>query len=116
MSEWTSFKIRDIGVVVTGKTPSSNNPEDFGNEIPFITPTDYKNFCKVIYSSERFLSQVGTAKLTNKILPSKSIMVTCIGSDMGKVAVNAKPVITNQQINSIVPNQEKVDSDFLYYQ
>jgi type I restriction enzyme, S subunit len=34
---------------------------------------------------------------------------------MGKVAINVLPVITNQQINSIIPNTNLVCSDFLYY-
>ncbi len=34
---------------------------------------------------------------------------------MGKVVMNKVPVITNQQINSIIPNQEFVFPDFLYY-
>ena len=42
-------------------------------------------------------------------------MVTCIGSDMGKVAINSMPVVTNQQINSIISNISKVAPDFLYY-
>ena len=42
VSEWREVRIGDIGDVVTGKTPSSKNPEYFGDEIPFVTPTDYK--------------------------------------------------------------------------
>lgn len=42
-------------------------------------------------------------------------MVTCIGSDMGKVAMNPLPVITNQQINSIVPFKDLVDPHYVYY-
>lgn len=34
---------------------------------------------------------------------------------MGKVVLNKVPVITNQQINSIIPNQKLVATDFLYY-
>jgi type I restriction enzyme S subunit len=115
MSEWKESKLGDVGVVVTGKTPSSKNPDDFGSYIPFVTPTDYKNYHKVVSSSQRFLSSVGANRLDNKILPPNSIMVTCIGSDMGKVAVNTIPVITNQQINSVICDVRKVDSDFLYY-
>ncbi|HAH31762.1 MAG TPA: restriction endonuclease subunit S [Elusimicrobia bacterium] len=114
-SGWKEWKLGDLGVVVTGKTPSSNNPADFGNDIPFITPTDYKNYHKTASSAERLLSFAGADKLKNKILPAKSVMVTCIGSDMGKVALNTIPVVTNQQINSIIPDIKQVHPDFLYY-
>ena len=115
MSEWKESKIKDVGHVVTGKTPSKNNPEDFGEIMPFLTPTDYQNFTKYIYQADRFLSESGIKRLQNKILPEKSIMVTCIGSDMGKVALNKQPVITNQQINSIISNPKIVDPDYVFY-
>ncbi len=112
---WKECRLGDVGVVVTGKTPSINNPFDFGYDIPFVTPSDYKNYHKTVSCAERFLSFIGADKLKNKILPPKSVMVTCIGSDMGKVAINAIPVVTNQQINSIIPDIKKVHPDFLYY-
>ena len=115
MSDWTEIKLGELGVVVTGKTPSKNNPEDWGNEMPFITPSDYKNYRKRAYSSERNLSKIGIERLENKILPKNSLLVTCIGSDMGKVVMNNIEAITNQQINSIIPNESLVDNDFLYY-
>ena len=52
--------------------------------------------------------------MKNKILPPSSILVTCIGSDMGKVVMTKSYCITNQQINSIIPNN-LVNPDFLYY-
>ncbi len=115
MSSWKECKLGELGNVITGKTPSSKNPEDWGFEMPFVTPSDYKNYGKYALSSERKLSNYGISRLRNKVLVENSIMVTCIGSDMGKVVMNKIPVITNQQINSIIPNLKIVDSDFLYY-
>jgi type I restriction enzyme S subunit len=115
MSEWKEYKIFQLGIVVTGKTPSKDSPKDWGVLMPFITPSDYKNYGKKAKSSERNLSEEGIKKLKGKILPKKSLLVTCIGSDMGKVVMNEIEAITNQQINSIIPDNKIVDSDFLYY-
>lgn len=115
MSEWEEKKIEELGEVVTGKTPSSKNPGEFGHDMPFVTPTDYKYYNKWAEYSDRKLSASGIEGLKNKILPPKSVMVTCIGSDMGKIALNKIPVITNQQINSIMPRGDVVDAEFLYY-
>lgn len=114
MSEWKEYKLGELGVVITGKTPSSKNPEDWGEDMFFVTPTDYRNYCKYVDGSERRLSDIGVKRLENKILPPYSVLVTCIGSDMGKVVITRTPCITNQQINSIIPN-ETIDSQFLYY-
>lgn len=114
MGEWKEYKLGELGTVVTGKTPSLKNPEDWGDDMFFVTPTDYRNYRKYVDGSERKLSDVGVKRLANKILPPYSILVTCIGSDMGKVVITKDPCITNQQINSIIPN-ESVDPHFLYY-
>ncbi|MEM5871999.1 MAG: restriction endonuclease subunit S, partial [Candidatus Aenigmatarchaeota archaeon] len=107
------IKISDIGKTITGKTPSSKNPEEFGNEYMFVTPSDSFED-KYIETTERYLSKIGKNKLKNKLLPPRSILVTCIGSQMGKVALNKSECFTNQQINSILPNG-KFDTDYIYY-
>lgn len=114
MSEWKEYKLGDLGTVITGKTPSARNPEDWGDNMLFITPSDYRNYRKYATNSERKLSKVGIKRLEKKILPANSILVTCIGSDMGKVVINGDQCITNQQINAIIPNTS-VNNDFLYY-
>ena len=106
--------ISDFGEIVTGKTQSSNNPEDFGDETLFITPSDDFDH-KYISTTARFLSSDGVEKLKSKLLPPESVLVTCIGSDMGKLAMNALPAITNQQINSIVVDKSKYDPSYVYY-
>jgi type I restriction enzyme S subunit len=113
MSEWKTYKLGDIGKIITGKTPPTANVEYFGDEYPFITPRDM-NTQKVILSTERYLSQKGKELLKNNLLPPKSICISCIGSDLGKVVVTLKDSFTNQQLNSIVC-YEKFDEDFIYY-
>lgn len=110
---WEIKSLKSLGNVITGKTPSSSNPKDFGNEFQFVTPSDFVGN-KVITDSSRKLSKIGRNRLSNKINPEKSVLVTCIGSDMGKVSLNIEECITNQQINSIVGNKEYY-SEFLYY-
>ena len=111
---WRMGTIGEFGEVVTGKTPSSENPEDFGKKMPFVTPGDFSNYKKFAIGAERMLSEIGINRLKNKILQKGSIIVTCIGSDMGKVAIASENCITNQQMNSIVVNRSKF-SDYLFY-
>ena len=113
MSEWKEVSLSEMGKTITGKTPSSQYPEDFGDEMPFITPSDSFEK-KYINKSDRFLSRSGSDRLKEKIISPNSIMVTCIGSAMGKVAKNSLSSVTNQQINSIIVN-ENFDSDYIYY-
>lgn len=110
---WKSYKISEIGRVVTGKTPK-NTESTPGDQFPFITPSDF-NGQKWISSPVRFLSRAAASTLKNCILPPESVLVTCIGSDMGKVAINTQICITNQQINAIVVDQTKFSPEFIFY-
>lgn len=113
MNDILNIKIGDLGITITGKTPSSKSPEDFGTDYMFITPSDSFEQ-KYISTTERYLSEQGVKKLKSKLLPPHSLMVTCIGSAMGKVAMNRTECITNQQINSIIPSKN-LCPDYLYY-
>lgn len=110
------LQLKDIGKVVTGKTPATSNISNWGGDLCFVTPTDFKYFNKNIYETERKITSKAANSLKNIILPKNSVIVTCIGSDMGKVAINKVPVISNQQINAIICNNDIVNYDYLYYQ
>lgn len=112
MSNYLTVALSEIGITVTGKTPLSEHPEDFGDEILFVTPSDSFD-SKFINQTIRKLSHHGAQKLHGKILPANSILVTCIGS-VGKVAINKKVCITNQQINSIIL-KASFHTDYIYY-
>lgn len=111
---WRMGTIGEFGVVITGKTPSSDNPEDFGNDMPFVTPGDFGKYHKFAMGAERGLSEIGVKRLKGKVLPKGSVIVTCIGSDMGKVSIASEECITNQQMNSIIVNRREY-SDYLFY-
>ncbi len=105
--------LKDIGKILTGKTPSTKNPENFGGRIPFVTPRDFTG-SRFIEVTERYLTEKGASTVKSSQIPNKSVMVTCIGSDMGKVALSSTICITNQQINSIAVNRN-YSPDFIYY-
>ena len=111
---WRMGTIGEFGVVITGKTPSSDNPEDFGNDMPFVTPGDFGKYHKFAIGAERELSEIGVKRLKGKVLPKGSVIVTCIGSDMGKVTIASEECITNQQMNSIIVYRREY-SDYLFY-
>ena len=78
---WKSYKIEELGRIVTGKTPSTQSPENFGDKYPFITPRDMSGQ-KKIGKTERYLSEEGKNTVKNCLLPANSICVSCIGSDI----------------------------------
>ena len=113
MSQWREICLGDLGRVVTGKTPSTSVPEYFGGDVPFVTPSDMFGH-KVISKTARHLTNAGVTTVKGSFIPKGSVMVSCIGSDMGKVTIAAKDCVSNQQINSIVVS-ENFSADFIYY-
>jgi len=107
---WITVKVSDVGVSVTGNTPSTKYAENYGGTIPYIKPPQLTD--RPIMNSKEFLSDHG-AKLA-RILPPFSVLVSCIGN-LGKTGINNTPVAFNQQINAIIPFKG-ISSSFLFYQ
>ncbi|WP_223881315.1 restriction endonuclease subunit S [Nesterenkonia ebinurensis] len=113
--EGSEVPIGELGQVVTGRTPKSSEASFWGKEMDFITPSDIKNGMKEVSSPTRMLSKRGAENMNKVILPERSILVTCIGADMGKTVINANECATNQQINSLVPDCSKVLPDYVFH-
>lgn len=114
MAELRAVRIRDLGRVVTGKTPPSSQPELFGDLYPFLTPTDIDGFARYIEPA-RFLSPEGGDYQYQLMLPERAVCVVCIGATIGKVCMTGRPSFTNQQINSVVVNENEHDPFFVYH-
>jgi type I restriction enzyme S subunit len=111
--EWRTITVSELGRIVTGKTPKTSMEENYGGHIPFLTPSDDMD-AKMSTVTAKTLTIRGLSEVKNCLLPPNSICVSCIGSDLGKVIMTSAPTVTNQQINSIVPNSD-YDADFIYY-
>ena len=111
--EWKEAKIGDLGQIITGKTPKTAIKKNWGGKIPFLSPSDDMSN-KTSPVTARTLTELGVAEVAKCLIPANSICVSCIGSDLGKVVKTDRELVTNQQINTIVPHSN-VDSDFVYY-
>lgn len=112
-NETTRQSVLMLGKVITGKTPSTSNKAYFNGEVPFVKTPDMHSQI-VLLNTEQTLSKEGADSQPNKYLPEGSIMVSCIGT-AGVVAIAGKECQTNQQINSIIPNEDYYSS-FLYFE
>ena len=113
MSEWKEVKLGMLGNIITGKTPRTAIEDNYGGTIPFLTPSDDMSVKHVVFT-KKTLSEKGVAEVKNCLLPCGAVCVSCIGSDLGKVVITTGDTITNQQINSIIVNENN-NNDFVYY-
>ena len=111
--EWCAMTIGEVeNNIITGKTPSCADEDNFGGDIPFITIDDIRGNL-FVFNSQRTLSTKGAESQTKKYLPSGSLSVSCIGT-IGVMGFIAKLSQTNQQINSIVFENEH-NREFVYF-
>ena len=105
---WEKKSIGEIGTVITGKTPSTSNKENYGGSIPFITIPDMHTGIYPV--SSVFLSEKGAESQSKKYIPQGALIVSCIGT-AGLVCITKERCQTNQQINSLVLD----DKEMLHY-
>jgi len=109
---WEVKRISDYGRIETGKTPPTEKQDNYGDEIMFVkTPDMHGNIYTI--TTEEYLSEKGHLIQPKKLLPANSIMISCIGTG-GVVSINAEKAHTNQQINSIIPDDIRY-MEWLYF-
>ncbi|BEK34299.1 restriction endonuclease subunit S [Campylobacter jejuni] len=107
--EWKSLD--NIGEIITGTTPSKNNPNFYGNEYPLFKPSDLNGDMIIKYASDN-LSKLGFDNARN--IPKDTILVVCIGASIGKIGLSGVSGSCNQQINAIIPNSKFLPK-FLFF-
>ena len=109
-------KLCEIGKIITGCTPLTKKEEYYSNnDFMFVGPSDIKSVMYVD-STEKHISTVAFNEYKNKFINENSIVVDCIGSDMGNVAIIKNKCLTNQQINAITNiNCNDYNIKYIYY-
>lgn len=107
-------KLKELGKISTGNTPSKNVAEFYDSEdIGFVKP-DVISDSQVDYieNTMEYLTEIARNKA--RIVKKDAVFVTCVGS-IGKIGIaKNKEFAFNQQINAIEPN-EKVLPQYLAY-
>lgn len=107
-------KLKDLGTISTGNTPSKNVSEFYDSEdIGFVKPDIISDSqIDFVAKTTEYLSEAARSKA--RIVKKDAVFVTCIGS-IGKVGIaKDNELAFNQQINAIEPN-ERVIPKYLAY-
>lgn len=109
------IKIKDIGNIITGKTPPTKSKEYYGDDYVFIKPTYIDMNSRYFENVVERVSEEAFKKYGNSFVPKNSTCVVTIGSIGEKMCLTKELCITNQAINTVVPNLEEYDPIFVYY-
>lgn len=112
--KWQSYKLKEVGEVVTGNTPPTTQREYYGTQYKFIKPTDMREGQRYVPITEEYYSELAYQKYRKSLLPVNTPCVVTIGSLGKKMCLTDEPSFTNQAVNAVIPN-ENFDGEFLYY-
>lgn len=112
--DWLWTTLGDLGIVVSGGTPSTKEPQFWGGDIAWITPADLSGFKdKYISKGKRYISELGLEYSSASILPSGSLLFSS-RAPIGYVAIAKGKLTTNQGFKNLVPANSTY-IDYLYY-
>ena len=107
--------ISDLGEVVGGATPSTDNPEYFCDDgIAWISPKDLTGTgLKFIYRGEQCITESAYNSCSTKLMPAGTVLFTS-RAPVGTIAIAMNDICTNQGFKSVMPKEE-IGTSFVYY-
>lgn len=112
--DWDFKKLDEIGEIVGGGTPESNNMEYWNGDVLWAVPTDItKQSSKFIDDTERKISKKGLDESSAKLLPNGTLLITSRAT-VGECSITTKPISTNQGFQNLICNNENFN-EFWYY-
>ncbi len=113
---WVVGTVNDLGEIIGGSTPSTEEEENFENDgTPWITPKDLSLNVgnKYITKGEVCVSKRGIEKASLKVMPEGTILLSS-RAPIGYMAISREHVTTNQGFKNIVPNKG-YSTEIVYY-
>ena len=113
--DWVETNLGDVITVVNGGTPSTKNEDYWGGEIVWITTTELTAFDgKKVKSSKRTITEQGLASGPARMVREGTILVGTTAT-IGTCAMAACKLTFNQQISGLIPQENKLQDEYLFY-
>jgi type I restriction enzyme S subunit len=109
---WKYKKIKDVGEVIGGTTPSTTNPEFWGGDICWISPAELHGEHYLYDSIKKITAKAVSAK-SLKELPVGTVILSS-RAPIGKIAINKVSMYCNQGFKCVVCGPE-LYNEFLYW-
>ncbi len=112
---WRMGTLGEIGEIISGATPSTENPNYWTNNgISWLSPADIsRQNTKFISKGAKDITILGYKSCSTKLLPPNSILFSS-RAPIGLMAISLNDLCTNQGFKSIIPIQD-VGYEFIYY-
>lgn len=107
---WETKKLEEVGTIVAGSTPSTNDESNWDGDINWVTPAELS---EQLYYGEtaRKLTEKGAKGLT--LMPVGTVLLSS-RAPIGKLAITTSPMCCNQGFKNIICDNI-INNVFLYY-
>ena len=109
---WEYKTIKEIGTVIGGTTPSTNNKEYWDGEHCWISPAELDG-SHYLYDSVRKVTDKAVKDKNLKLLPIGTVILSS-RAPIGKVTINKIPTYCNQGFKCVICGN-RVYNEFLYW-
>ena len=106
-------RLGSVCEIVGGGTPDTLHTEYWGSTVEWFTPSEIGK-TKYVSSSVRKLSEIGLNNSSAKLLPIGTVLLTTRAT-LGEMSIAKRECCTNQGFQSLIPHQDRVLSEYLYY-
>jgi type I restriction enzyme, S subunit len=112
--EWEVCKVLDFTDVMTGATPSTENPDYWDGHILWMSSGELNK--KFVYDVAGRITKKGYNSASTHMLPKNCVLIGLAGQGKtrGTAAINKIELCTNQSIGAILPSSD-TDADYLFY-
>ena len=111
---WCWCRLRSLGQIVGGGTPSTTNQMFWNGSIPWLSPADLTGYTEMyIAHGKKNITEEGLEKSSAALLPAGSILYSS-RAPIGYVVISTNPISTNQGFKSLVPAIAGM-SEFYYF-
>ena len=109
---WEEKRIKEVGEVIGGTTPSTSNPQFWGGDVCWISPAELHGEHYLYDSVKKITTEAVEAK-SLKELPIGTVILSS-RAPIGKIAINKVPMYCNQGFKCVVCKSE-LYNEYLYW-
>ncbi|MCI5197205.1 MAG: restriction endonuclease subunit S [Candidatus Electrothrix sp. AW5] len=110
--DWEEKRLGEVAKIIGGGTPETGNPDYWGGNIQWFTPTEIKQ--KYLSSSKRTITEDGLKNSSAKKLPIGTLLLSTRAT-VGDVGISIKECSTNQGFQSLVVKESNVNEYWYYW-
>lgn len=109
---WGLTTLGEVYQVIGGGTPSTEIPDYWDGDIPWITSADIEGVRQI--NIRKYVTEKGIAGSTTNRVPAKTLLVvTRVG--LGKIAITEAPICFSQDLQGLIQNPRLIFPEYTLY-